>query len=101
MSPPRPVDMGSVTLRAAAAATAPSAALPPSRRTRTAASVAKRWLVAAMPGVTPPPCTPAQPSARGRDAAPAMDSPLQGRIPLLYARADGKRAGDGKKPPLS
>src|SRR5260221_309879 len=52
MSPPRPVDMGSVRLSMAAAATAASAALPPSRRIETAASEANFWLVAAIPDVT-------------------------------------------------
>src|SRR6185295_4768076 len=95
MSPPRPVDMGSVRLSIAAAATAASAALPPSRRIATPASVAKRWLVAAIPDVTEPPCTaapPPHPRARGSDAAPARNSRLEGPISLLYA---GRREAGG------
>src|SRR5512134_4021775 len=46
-----PVEVGSVTLRAAAAATAASAALPPSIRIERPAWVASGWLVATMPCV--------------------------------------------------
>src|SRR5262249_39464087 len=86
MSPPRPVDMGSVRLRVAAAATAASAALPPSGRTATAASEANFWLVAAAPLVTAPFAVPAppQPRASGNDAAPARNSRREGCISLHY-----------------
>ncbi len=50
-SPPMPVLVGSVTLRAAAVATAASAALPPSWRTPTPAMEARGWLLATMPWV--------------------------------------------------
>src|SRR6185295_1285945 len=111
MSPPRPVDMGSVRLSVAAAATAPSAALPPSRRTATAASLANFWLVAAAPLVTTPPGgAPPQPvvsnveppRARGTAAAPARNSRREGCISLLYAvrGADGE-IGRDEEPPLA
>lgn len=48
-SPPMPVHDGSVTLRAAAVATAASAALPPSARISSPAWVASGWLEATMP----------------------------------------------------
>src|SRR5262245_56367318 len=49
MSPPIPVELGSTTLRTAAALMAASTALPPSCRTRRAAAEASGWLVATMP----------------------------------------------------
>src|SRR6187431_2815206 len=49
MSPPMPVDVGSVTLRAAPAATAASAALPPFDRISSPAAVAKGCDVATIP----------------------------------------------------
>src|SRR5258705_10229264 len=96
MSPPRPVDMGSVRLSTAAAATAASAALPPSRRIATPASEAKRWLVAAIPDVTAPPCGAdvPQPRASGSEAAPARNSRREGIIFLLYA-GRGEDGGGG------
>jgi hypothetical protein len=45
-SPPIPVDIGSVTQRTAAAATAASTALPPRSNARRPARVASGWLVA-------------------------------------------------------
>jgi hypothetical protein len=48
-SPPRPVDAGSVTLRAAAVAMAASAALPPFIRMERPAWLANGWLEATMP----------------------------------------------------
>jgi hypothetical protein len=47
MSPPMPVMCGSTTFSTAAAVTAASMALPPSSRVRSAAPVARGWLVAA------------------------------------------------------
>src|SRR5581483_12478150 len=95
MSPPRPVDVGSVRASMAAAATAASAAFPPSRRRETAASEASFWLVAAIPDVTVAPEIepPAQPAARGRAAAPARNSRRVERISLLYAPAAAMRDG--------
>src|SRR6185295_12946405 len=103
MSPPRPVDMGSVRLSAAAAATAPSAAFPPSRRTATAASEANFWLVAAAPLVTTPPCgEAAQPARdRGTAAAPARNSRREGCISLLYACRRAEREIGRDEKPLS
>ena len=49
MSPPTPVDMGSTTFSAAAAAMAASTALPPSISTRRPVAAAKGWLVATIP----------------------------------------------------
>ena len=49
MSPPTPVDMGSTTFRAAAAAMAASTAVPPSIRMRRPVVAAKGWLVATIP----------------------------------------------------
>src|SRR5688500_9779854 len=49
MSPPIPVDVGSVTLSAATAATAASAAFPPLARISSPAAVAKGWDVATIP----------------------------------------------------
>ena len=48
-SPPMPVDCGSITHSTAAAATAASSALPPSRSTSSAVNVAAGIEVAAMP----------------------------------------------------
>jgi hypothetical protein len=49
MSPPMPVDAGSVTLSAAPAATAASAALPPFARISSPAAVARGCDVATIP----------------------------------------------------
>ncbi len=49
MSPPIPVDVGSVTFRAAPAATAASAAFPPFARISRPAAVASGWDVETMP----------------------------------------------------
>src|SRR5262245_35255639 len=101
MSPPRPVDMGSLRLRTAAAATAASAALPPSRRIETPASEARRWLVATAPVFTAPPgvASPPQPQASGREAAaPARNCRREEVISLHYTdrRAEWKIEEDEK-----
>ena len=49
MSPPTPVDIGSTTFRAAAAATAASTAFPPWSIMRKPATAANGWLVATIP----------------------------------------------------
>ena len=48
-SPPRPLDVGSVTVSAAAAAIAASTALPPRRSISSPASAARGWLEQAAP----------------------------------------------------
>src|SRR5262245_17428897 len=77
-SPPRPVDIGSVTHRTAAAAMAASTALPPAANARSPACVARGWLVATIASLA-----------------------YAGWRPKLERNADGADLADnGRGPPL-